>query len=102
MKKKVFFILIVLAVATVAIVTLISTQIALREEEEKMAELQAMRDALLADNERLEHELSLDVTDEYIIRIMRKLGYYFPGEKHITFTPMTEEIEKEEETAETE
>ena len=95
MKKKVFFWIIILTVTVVAIVTVISTQIARHEEEERLAELEAYRDQLLADNERLEHDLNEKVTDSYIIRLMRRLGYYFPGEKEITFTDpaITEETE---------
>lgn len=91
MKKKVFFWIIMLTVATVALVTIISTQIALKEQEERVRQLEEMREQLVLDNERLSHDLNEDITDAYIVRIMRKLGYYFPGEKNITFTPTTEE-----------
>lgn len=93
MKKKVWFIIIITVVVLVAIATVISTQIALSKEKERIRELEAMRDGLLLQNERLTHDLNEDITDAYIVRIMRKLGYYFPGEKQITFvdTPTTEE-----------
>ena len=81
-----------LTIATVALVTVISTQIALREQEEKLRELQEKRDALLLENEKLVHDLGEDITDQYIVRLMRQLGYYFPGEKNVTFIdpPTTE------------
>lgn len=93
MKKKVWFIIIITVVVLVAIATVISTQIALSKEKERIRELEAMRDGLLLQNERLTHDLNENITDAYIVRIMRKLGYYFPGEKQITFvdTPTTEE-----------
>ena len=98
MKKKVFSWIIILTVVTVALVTVISTQIALHKEEERLRELEALRDQLLRDNERLEHDLNEDITDAYIVRLMRKLGYYFPGEKQVTFTDTktTEENEDRE------
>ena len=83
MKKKVYLIAICLMIAAVALVTVISTQIASGEKEDELARLRAQKEALIAENEKYEHDLSLDVTDEYIIRIMRKLGYYFPGEEQI-------------------
>ncbi len=93
MKSKIFTRIILLAVVTVALVTIISSRITISEQEKKMARLEAQKEALLAENERLEHDLASDVTDEYIIRIMRQLGYYFPGEKQftVTETPSTEE-----------
>ena len=93
MKKKVWFLIIIAVVVLVAIVTVISTQIALSKERERIRELEAMRDHLLLENERLLHDLDEDITDAYIVRIMRKLGYYFPGEKQLTFvdTPTSEE-----------
>ena len=96
MKKKVLFWVIVLTVVTVALVTVISTQVALQKEKERLRELEAMRDQLLLENERLAHDLNEDITDAYIVRIMRKLGYYFPGEKQLTFvdTPTTEKNEE--------
>lgn len=98
MKKKVFSWIIILTVVTVALVMVISTQIALHKEEERLRELEALRDQLLRDNERLEHDLNEDITDAYIVRLMRKLGYYFPGEKQVTFTDTktTEENEDRE------
>ena len=95
MKKRIWFTVIITVVVLVAIVTVVSTQIALSKERARIAELEAYRDSLLLENERLTHDLSEDITDAYIIRIMRKLGYYFPGEKQITFvdTPTTEENE---------
>lgn len=95
MKKKIWFITIITVVVLVAIVTVISTQIALSREKERIRELEAMRDALLFENERLSHDLNEDITDDYIIRMMRRLGYYFPGESQVTFvdTPTTEEVD---------
>jgi len=83
MKKKVYLIAICLMIAAVALVTVISTQIASGEKDEELERLRAQKEALIAENEKYEHDLSLDVTDEYIVRIMRKLGYYFPGEQQI-------------------
>lgn len=83
MKKKIYLFAICLMVAAVALVTVISTQIASGEKDEELARLRAQKEALIAENEKYEHDLKLDVTDEYIIRIMRKLGYYFPGESQI-------------------
>lgn len=83
MKKKVYLIAICLMLAAVALVTVISTQIASGEKEDELERLLAQKEALLAENEKYQHDLSLDVTDEYIVRIMRKLGYYFPGEEQI-------------------
>ena len=96
MKKKVWFIVIIAVVVLVAIVTVISTQIALKKERERISELEAVRDKLLLENERLTHDLNEDITDSYIVRMMRKLGYYFPGEKQVTFvdTPTTEHNEE--------
>ena len=92
MKKKVLFWVIVLTVVTVALVTVISTQVALQKEKERLRELEAVRDQLLLENERLAHDLNEDITDAYIVRLVRKLGYYFPGEKQVTFTdPQTTE-----------
>ena len=95
MKKNVWLIIIIAVVVLVAIVTVVTTQIALQKEKERIATLEAYRDSLVLENERLLHDLDADITDEYIIRIMRKLGYYFPGEKQITFvdTATTEENE---------
>lgn len=96
MKKKIWFITIITVVVLVATVTVISTQIALAKERERIRELEAMREALALENERLTHDLNEDITDAYIVRIMRKLGYYFPGEKQLTFvdTPTTEKNEE--------
>ena len=96
MKKKIWFITIITVVVLVATVTVISTQIALAKERERIRELEAMREALTLENERLTHDLNEDITDAYIVRIMRKLGYYFPGEKQLTFvdTPTTEKNEE--------
>ena len=96
MKKKIWFIMIITVVVLVATVTVISTQIALAKERERIRELEAMREALTLENERLTHDLNEDITDAYIVRIMRKLGYYFPGEKQLTFvdTPTTEKNEE--------
>ena len=80
-------------IAAVALVTVISTQIASGEKEDELARLRAQKDALIAENEKYEHDLSLDVTDEYIIRIMRKLGYYFPGEEQVVAGEDTEQSE---------
>ena len=91
MKKKVYLIAICLMVAAVALVTVISTQIASGEKDEELERLRAQKEALIAENEKYEHDLSLDVTDEYIIRIMRKLGYYFPGEDQIVAEDQDEE-----------
>lgn len=91
MKKKVYLIAICLMVAAVALVTVISTQIASGEKDEELERLRAQKEALIAENEKYEHDLSLDVTDEYIIRIMRKLGYYFPGEEQIVAEDQDEE-----------
>ena len=85
MKKKVFLWIACIVVACVALAMIITTQIRINDAEEERKKLEAERDALLAENERLEHDLNMDVTDEYIIRMMRKLGYYFPGEESITF-----------------
>ena len=93
MKKKVYLIAICLMIAAVALVTVISTQIASGEKEDELARLRAQKDALIAENEKYEHDLSLDVTDEYIIRIMRKLGYYFPGEEQVVAGEDTEQSE---------
>ncbi len=95
MKKKIWFLIIITVVVLVAIVTVISTQIALSKEKERIRELEILRDQLLLENERLTHDLNEDITDAYIVRMMRKLGYYFPGEKQLTFvdTPTTEEKE---------
>ena len=97
MKKKVYFTVIITVVVLVAIVTVISTQIALKKQKAKIAELEAYRSELLLENERLSHDLNEDITDAYIVRLMRKLGYYFPGEKQITFvdTPTTEKEEND-------
>ena len=81
LKKKVYLIAICIMIAAVALVTVISTQIASGEKEDELARLRAQKQALIAENERYEHDLMLDVTDDYIARIMRTLGYYFPGEK---------------------
>lgn len=86
MKKKVYLITICVAIAAVAIVMVITSQIAIGESDDELQRLTAERDALIVENEKLEHDLNLDVTDEYIVRIMRKLGYYFPGEKQFTAT----------------
>ena len=96
MKKKIWFITIITVVVLVATVTVISTQIALAKERERIRELEAMREALALENERLTHDLNEDITDAYIVCIMRKLGYYFPGEKQLTFvdTPTTEKNEE--------
>ncbi|MBR6769322.1 MAG: hypothetical protein IKM34_07545 [Clostridia bacterium] len=91
MKKKVYLIAICLMVAAVALVTVISTQVASGEKDEELERLRAQKEALIAENEKYEHDLSLDVTDEYIIRIMRKLGYYFPGEEQIVAEDQDEE-----------
>jgi len=91
MKKKVYLIAICLMIAAVALVTVISTQIASGEKDEELARLRAQKEVLIAENEKYEHDLSLDVTDEYIIRIMRKLGYYFPGEEQIIADEDTDE-----------
>lgn len=93
MKKKVYLIAICLMIAAVALVTVISTQIASGEKEDELARLRAQKEALIAENEKYEHDLSLDVTDEYIIRIMRKLGYYFPGEEQVVAGEDTEQSE---------
>lgn len=93
MKKKVYLIAICLMIAAVALVTVISTQIASGEKEDELARLRAQKEALIAENEKYEHDLSLDVTDEYIIRIMRKLGYYFPGEEQVVAGEATEQTE---------
>lgn len=93
MKKKVYLIAICLMIAAVALVTVISTQIASGEKEDELARLRAQKEALIAENEKYEHDLSLDVTDEYIIRIMRKLGYYFPGEEQVVAGEDTEQTE---------
>lgn len=96
MKKKVLVWIIILTVVVVALVTIISTQIALSREEERIRELEALREELLADNERLSHDLAAEVDDSYIVRLMRRLGYYFPGEKQLTFTdPKTTEENEE-------
>ncbi len=97
MKKNLFFAIIIAVILSVAIITIISTQIALQEEKERLRELEALRDRLLLDNERLTHDLEEDITDAYIIRKMREMGYYFPGEKQITFvkTPTTTDDESE-------
>ena len=91
MKKKVYLIAICLMIAAVALVTVISTQIASGEKDEELERLREQKEALIAENEKYEHDLSLDVTDEYIIRIMRKLGYYFPGEEQIIADEESEE-----------
>ena len=96
MKKKLFLWVIGLTVALVAIATVITSQIKISEQEKQYEKLEAVRDGLLEENERLEHDLGLDVTDEYIVRMMRKLGYYFPGEKNITFTKTPDTTEEEE------
>ena len=93
MKKKVYLIAICLMIAAVALVTVISTQIASGEKEDELVRLRAQKEALIAENEKYEHDLSLDVTDEYIIRIMRKLGYYFPGEEQVVAGEGTEQSE---------
>lgn len=93
MKKKVYLIAICLMIAAVALVTVISTQIASGEKEDELVRLRAQKEALIAENEKYEHDLSLDVTDEYIIRIMRKLGYYFPGEEQVVAGEDTEQSE---------
>ena len=93
MKKKVYLIAICLMIAAVALVTVISTQIASGEKEDELARLRAQKEALIAENEKYEHDLSLNVTDEYIIRIMRKLGYYFPGEEQVVAGEDTEQSE---------
>ena len=80
-------------IAAVALVTVISTQIASGEKEDELVRLRAQKEALIAENEKYEHDLSLDVTDEYIIRIMRKLGYYFPGEEQVVAGEDTEQSE---------
>ena len=97
MKKKIWFIIIIAVVVLVAIVTVISTQVALSKEKARIRELEAMRDELLLENERLTHDLNEDITDAYIIRLMRRLGYYFPGERQVTFadTPTTDQTESE-------
>lgn len=98
MKKKVFLWIICLTVACVALAIIITTQLRLNDTEETIRELEAQRDRLLAENERLEHDLNQDITDAYIIRMMRKMGYYFPGEEVVVFgdTPTTEEEEEED------
>ena len=83
MKKKIYLFAICITLAVVALVTVISTQIASGEKEEELERLRAQKEALLAENEKYEHDLKLDVTDDYIVRIMRKLGYYFPGEEQV-------------------
>ena len=91
MKKKVYLITIVVALAVVSLVTIISSQIAMGESENELERLEAQRDALVLENEKLSHDLSLDVTDDYIVRLMRKLGYYFPGEQQIIAGEETDE-----------
>ena len=85
MKKKVFLWIIGISLATVALVTIITTQIRINDKKEELRELEAKRDVLLKENERLEHDLAIDVTDDYIVQMMRKLGYRFPGETQVIF-----------------
>ncbi len=81
MKNKVVLYIISICILVVALTTIITVQINISELEEQKERLEAQKELLVDENERLEHDIAQDVTDEYIIRIMRKLGYYFPGEK---------------------
>lgn len=52
MKKKVYLIAICLMVAAVALVTVISTQVASGEKDEELERLRAQKEALIAENEK--------------------------------------------------
>ena len=94
MKTKMLLRIICLTVIVGALAIIISSRIAAYENEKKIAKLEAQKEALLLENQRLEHDLNEDITDAYIIRIMRKLGYYFPGEKNITVSDPEETTEE--------
>lgn len=94
MKNHFLLWVIVITIALVSLVSVISLTLQYREVEKERAALQRRLAELMAENERLEHDINLDVTDEYIIAMMRKMGYYFPGEKIFTYHDSEETTEE--------
>lgn len=92
--KRVVFWVIAALLAAFAIASIIGIQFEINDRQEQKEALEAEKEALVAENERMEHDISMPVGDEYIIAIMRKLGYRFPGEDKITFD--TEETSADE------
>lgn len=83
--KKTVILAVVLLLAVFAVATIVSIQFEINDMKEQKEALEAQKAALLAENEKMEHDISMPVGDEYIIAIMRKLGYRFPDEEKITF-----------------
>ena len=61
MKKKVYLIAICLMIAAVALVTVISTQIASGEKDEELERLRAQKEALIAELEAYKKSLIFEV-----------------------------------------
>lgn len=89
MKKHLFLWVIVITIAMVSLVSAITLTLQYNESEKERKALETRRDLLAEENERLAHDLEREITDEYIIALMRKLGYAFPGEKVLIYSPDT-------------
>ncbi len=82
--QKFSFILAVclLLVAGYFIISLINTQMEIKERKDEIEQLDAQYQQQIAENESLQNVIDNDDRDSYIERVAReKLGYVMPGEK---------------------
>ena len=83
-KRKHSFILslALLLVAGYFVISLVQTQLQIKEREKKVEEVSAQYEQQLAENERLQQVVDGGDQNEYIERVAReKLGYVMPDEK---------------------